>query len=828
MKLNIIQKLLIVTILPIITLLVFSISHYNDKYEQLIATKTALKHLQLIRSASELLHELQLERGRSAMYLNKSNTQETKEFLQKQIQATNKQIKAFQNALENLDKETISLFTQKYIQELRPRIDNIDTIRTLIEQRRIDVRKPFNYFTLMNDRLIKIIDGFKIYTHSKQIEFDIFTLYKLIQFQELAGQERALVSNFIFSNDIPKEDIHKFYDLLASQDDSFKQLSYLLNGHGSCQKLQKIYAKYAQNHFAVAREKIVQYDQNNSKDKLQLNSFEWFDISSQRINEIHQVEQSIFDKVSLYFQEQIKQTEDALVGKIGLTIFTILLLLASVIYLANNLNNAITEIESGLINFFNFLNYKAKKPKNIEIKSKDELYAIAQTINNEIKNVEQKLQEDKEFIKETTHILKRMQDGDFSKSLKIQPNNPNLKELKEVFNDLVQLIATKIQKQTESLEQTVYEQTLSLQNQVEALSLAKEEALQAQQTKDRFLTNISNELTKPLQNISQKTNQLIAQTTDTKILENLHFIEKTSQSLLNITYDMLQFAKLDKAELELEYHEIDPVKELSDTIFLFASHCDKKELQYNVYIDPKLPSLIRVDMPKIRQIVTNLLSNAVKFTPEDGVIKIYAIQEKDNLVISVKDNGIGISKEQQEKIFNAYESQRDSMSQYKGSGLGLSVSFELAKLMKAQLKLKSDVGKGSIFTLSVPMVALRLRHMNYLSKTLLNSYTIALLKNEKNFTNMNLIKKYLSDFGAKNVIFLDKYQDHGYDLLFFTPDVSYNQQIVQAKIPAVALQSLQEFYIYENNIKHLFALQLPLTPITLAKSISHICAKDFS
>jgi len=828
MKLNIIQKLLIVTILPIVTLLVFSISHYNDKYEQLVATKTALKHLQLIRSASELLHELQLERGRSAMYLNKANTQETKKLLLEQIQKTNYQIQAFQKALENLDKSTLSLFTQKYVQELRPRIDNINTIRTRIQQKHIDIRKAFNYFTLMNDRLIKIIDGFKIYTNSKQIEFDIFTIYKLIEFQELAGQERALVSNFIFSDDITTEDLHKFSDLLAQQNDRFKQLSYLLNGSPSCQALQQIANLYNQNNFSLARETIIAFDKNKTTKRLQLDSFEWFDISSARINDIHEVEQSMFNKVSYYFQQHIKQTEDSLVGKIGLTIFTILLLLASVIYLANNLKNEISQIESGLINFFNFLNHKAQKPQNIEIDSNDELSAIAQTINNEIKNVEQKLQEDKEFIQETTHILKRMQDGDFSKSLKIQPYNPNLKELKEVFNDLLTLISQKIQQQTESLEQTVYEQTLSLQNQVEALSLAKEEALQAQKTKDRFLTNISNEITKPLENIIIKTEKTITLTTDSSKLEYLHFIEKTAKSLLSTTKDMLQFAQLDRHELKLQYHDIDPVKELSDTIFLFASHCDKKDLQYNVYIDPKLPAVIRVDMPKIRQIITNLLSNAVKFTPEDGVIKIYAIQEEQNLVVSVKDNGIGISKEQQDKIFSACESETHLIPQYKGSGLGLSVSFELAQLMNARLTLKSEVGKGSIFTLSVPMQVLYLRHMDYLSKTLLNSYTIALLKTKTNATNMNLIKKYLSDFGAQNVIFLDSYQDHGYDLLFFTPNSNYNQQIVQAKIPAIALQSLQEFYIYQNNIKHLFVLQLPLTPITLANSISRICNKDFS
>jgi len=836
MKLNIFQKLLIVTVLPIITIIIFSISHFNDKYSQITDNRISLKHLNIVQTSSQLLHELQIERGLNAMYLNKANNITDKNFLNTQIEKTDSKIKMFFNSIDNLQNKNISLYTQKYIKQLKPKLENINYIRKLVKNKNIDIKKPFNYFTYTNNMLVRIISSFKIYTNSKEIEFDMFTLHRLIQFQELSGQERALVSNFVKSKIITKDDFIKFYNLVSAQKEEFKQLKYLLKDSEYFIKLKQIYNRYQMNEFNNIRDAVFDFDEKKDKNSiLNIDAKKWFEVSTNRINEIHNLENKIFIKIEKHIKKSIEQATDSLVGKIGLTIVTILFLLFSIVYVAYYIKNDIKEIESGLVKFFNFLNYKTLKPKNIQTSSHDELYKIAQKINKEIHIIEKKFYEDKEFIEDTTNILKLMKDGDFSHRLIVNPNNPSLKELRDVLNELLELISQKIDEQTKSLEvlntsleKKVNEQTLKLQNQIEALNIAKNEAIEAQKVKDKFLTNMSNETKTPLRNIINFIEILNKTIIDTKSLSYLNIIDDTVKSLLNTIDDILQLSKLEKKELKTNLTEVNIVKELSSSILLFTSNKDKKYLTYNVYIDPKLPKKIKIDIQKVNQILNNLLSNAVKFTAENGTIKIYAIQEDNNLIISVKDNGIGISKEQQEKIFEAFiQSDTSYIKDYKGSGLGLSISAQLASLMNAQLTLKSEVGKGSAFTLLVPMQILDSRQNEYINKVAISSYTIAILRDKENLTDLNLIKKYLSDFRAKKVVFLDEYEDSGYDILFFAPNIKYNQKIIDAKIPAVAIVNLNISFIFES-VNHIYLLHTPLTPISLSTTLAQVCTHQIT
>ena len=136
---------------------------------------------------------------------------------------------------------------------------------------------------------------------------------------------------------------------------------------------------------------------------------------------------------------------------------------------------------------------------------------------------------------------------------------------------------------------------------------------------------------------------------------------------------------------------------------LFRPLAEKKEIELRVQVAADWPE-IRQDIGKLRQILSNLLSNAVKFTPDGGRITLSARHADDKLILGVSDTGVGIPAEEQEMIFQKFRQASNPLTREQGgSGLGLSIVRELAKLLCGNVTLQSDVGRGSTFTITLPI-----------------------------------------------------------------------------------------------------------------------------
>ena len=225
--------------------------------------------------------------------------------------------------------------------------------------------------------------------------------------------------------------------------------------------------------------------------------------------------------------------------------------------------------------------------------------------------------------------------------------------------------------------------------------------------KDHFLANMSHEIRTPLNGIIGFTNIL----KDTKLEEEqrefVDIIAESSNNLITIVNDILDFSKVTSGKVEFENISFNVMEKFEASIDSYAIKAIQKDIDLKLYIDPELPVELMGDSTKISQVIVNLLSNAIKFTDRDGEISVsiekHSETEDDVAVsFSVKDSGIGISQEQQSKIFDAF-SQADASTSRKfgGTGLGLTISSKFVELMGGRLDIKSREGEGSTFFFTI-------------------------------------------------------------------------------------------------------------------------------
>ena len=238
----------------------------------------------------------------------------------------------------------------------------------------------------------------------------------------------------------------------------------------------------------------------------------------------------------------------------------------------------------------------------------------------------------------------------------------------------------------------------------EKLVDARQEALQAGQAKEYFLSNMSHEIRTPLNAILGFVNLLREEDISKKHKNYLDIILSSGENLLSIINDILDFSKLRSGEFTIEPKIFSLHEELSHTMELFVASANSKDITITSFIDPVIPRELYGDALRIKQILSNYLSNAIKFTPVGGVIGVEATCHNKTLKISVNDSGIGIADEDIKNIFTAFaQAQYSQHKNSDGTGLGLSICHQLAKHMDGYVHVESELGVGSTFSIEIPI-----------------------------------------------------------------------------------------------------------------------------
>ena len=322
----------------------------------------------------------------------------------------------------------------------------------------------------------------------------------------------------------------------------------------------------------------------------------------------------------------------------------------------------------------------------------------------------------------------------------------NISSLSHLLNSLAQIIGIDV-KLDISTTDGQYKAYHIIEESMHKLEEEKERAEAANRAKSLFLANMSHEIRTPINGVMGFIELLKMSKLDQTQLDYLNTIDISAKNLLLIINQILDISKIESDKMELYFEDFDPCKEFGDAINIFSAKASQEHISLAIYIDPKLPKVVKGDVLKMKEILTNLINNAIKFTPRGGEVVITILKKKSKgsktkIYFEVKDTGIGMTKEQVAKIFEPF-TQADSSTtkNYGGTGLGMTIVSKYIEMMGSEIKVESKykVGTKFFFDLEFETVDETLCIMNKLH------YNVDILSDNSVYTDS--LKFYLDNFG---------------------------------------------------------------------------------
>ncbi len=271
-----------------------------------------------------------------------------------------------------------------------------------------------------------------------------------------------------------------------------------------------------------------------------------------------------------------------------------------------------------------------------------------------------------------------------------------------------------------------------------------------------FLANTVHDIRTPANTLYGFLELLEEQLEDKRLLQYIHNAKESAQFINELTTSILDRVSSHRKRSTVDTVQITPAKFIADIAENFSANMYNKEIQFNIYIDPLLPKEIKIQDVLLKRILMNLLNNAYKFTPgkKSVDLAVHYEQETRSASFTVSDTGIGIAKEKQKEIFEAFsQADETTKKEYGGTGLGLSICSEYVKNLGGELQLQSELDAGSKFYFTIPLDIVNEKPLFPALKS--KHEKVGILMDEENLSTSNNIARYLIKMG------MDKKQIRG-------------------------------------------------------------------
>ncbi|EMQ94483.1 Histidine kinase [Xanthomarina gelatinilytica] len=323
------------------------------------------------------------------------------------------------------------------------------------------------------------------------------------------------------------------------------------------------------------------------------------------------------------------------------------------------------------------------------------------------------------------------------------------------------------------------------------LIVSKEKAELASKTKANFLSTVTHELRTPLYAVTGLTNMLLEEDPKPNQIQHLKSLKFSGDYLLTFINDILQINKIEANKVDIEPEAFNLKKKMTNIIAALNNSATDNNVKIHFEYDNNLPENFIADQIKISQILINLIGNAIKFT-KDGDIWVRAIKvsEKDELYsvrFEIEDNGIGISEEKQNQLFESFSQGSIQINRkYGGTGLGLSIVKGLIQILKGTISLKSELGKGSKFMFELPLKYSEkveteevVNYFNDISEIDLKNINILVVEDNK--INQMITKKILNKMKLNCDVI-----DNGEDAVNMVKDKNYHVVLMDIHMPGIS------------------------------------------